>query len=101
LSDEKKEDKERAEALADWRSKNWKKVLNDNMRVLEFIRDSEESSHKNRIEAAKTLARMADILSPEKIVQSKKAKKETGWWETELPPEELAEIDSILTKPSK
>ena len=91
-------EKERAEALASWRSKNWRKVLKDNMKVLEVIRDDMEAKDSDRIDAAKTLARMADILSPEKTiqVQNKPKKDGEGWWEQELPPEELSEIDAII-----
>ena len=65
-------DKEKQEALAEWRKENWLKIFTENRTTLEQIRDDPETSNRDRVEAAKTLARMVDGLSAEKIVSTKK-----------------------------
>ena len=45
------EDKERAEALAEWRQQNWRKILKKNQAVLEQIRDNPNAKDKDRTEA--------------------------------------------------
>jgi hypothetical protein len=64
-------DKEKQEALAEWRKENWLKIFTENRTTLEQIRDDPETSNRDRVEAAKTLARMVDGLSAEKIVTAK------------------------------
>ena len=91
------EDKERAEALAEWRQQNWRKILKKNQAVLEQIRDNPNAKDKDRTEACKLLARMADILTPEKIVSAPKpTRSEANWWEQELNSGEKEELESIL-----
>jgi hypothetical protein len=66
-------DKDRDEAVASWRQENWKAIMDANRAVLESIRADPDASNKDKIEAAKLLARMADIVSPEKIITKGKA----------------------------
>lgn len=92
------EDKERIEALAEWRKSNWKKILKKNQKVLESIRDDPEAKDKDKIEAAKLLARMADIITPERITTASTTpkKKQLNWWEQELSSEETEALNALL-----
>lgn len=67
MARKKKEDIEKNTALAAWRKEHWKKVMDDNNTTLVTIRDDTDVLARTRVEAAKTLARMVDGLSPEKI----------------------------------
>jgi len=90
------EDQERISALAEWRKKSWKDILTKNKKVLEAIRDNPDAKDKDRTEACKLLARMIDILSPEKVVPGRHAEKEVDWWEEDLPEGEAEELDGLI-----
>lgn len=95
----KKKDKEKDEALASWRRENWRKIMDANQSILENIRDSKTAQDKNKIDAAKTLARMADILSPEKVTSATvraKAQAKADVGEQELTEAEKAKLDEIF-----
>jgi len=96
----KKDDRERTEALAEIRKEHWKQVFKENMEVWKGIRDNPEAKDKDRIEAAKCLARQLDILSPEKTGQSvPKTSGGGGWLETALSLEDMEDIERIINPP--
>jgi len=90
------EDKEKNEALSSWRLQNWKSILDKNKQVLESIRDDPEAHDKNKIEAIKTLSRIAAILQPESIAPPSKDKVGEKNKKPELSEEELKDLDAYL-----
>lgn len=59
------------QALQDWRREHWKTIAEANRTILEGIRDNPEAKDRDKIEAAKALARLADCLSPEKVANTR------------------------------
>ena len=83
-------------ALSEWREKNWHE-LDESMKVLVAIRDDEDTSAKERIEAIKGIARLlgamstrpADAMKPKTDPATAKAK-------AAMTDEEAAEVQDIL-----
>ena len=96
MSKPKVEDKERIAALSELRREKWKTVFNDNIRVWKSIRDDPDAKDKDRIEAAKCLARQLDILSPEKVTQPLGGKSLDKWWEEDLSESDRDSIDTAI-----
>jgi len=91
---------EQEAGLAEWRKNNWRRVLNKVTAVLELVIDDPDVSIRDKNEAARTLARIANILTPEKVSESgPKSAKAAEWWEEELSDSERAELDTILHPP--
>jgi hypothetical protein len=90
------QDKEKQEALAEWRKDNWKQIFDSNKKVLDEILNNPETSSRDRIEAAKTLARMVDGLSAEKIITAKEKLAEQDRKLPELTDKEKEEYRRIL-----
>lgn len=96
MSKPKAEDKERVAALSELRREKWKAVFNDNIRVWKSIRDDPGAKDKDRIEAAKCLARQLDILSPEKVTQPPGGKSPDKWWDEDLSESDRNSIDNTI-----
>ncbi len=54
--------------ISDWREKNIAE-LDENLRVWKSIRDDNQSSDKDRIEAAKSIARQLGAMAPDAAAQ--------------------------------
>jgi len=89
-------DKAKETALADWRRDHWKAILDDNRRVLTGIRDDAGAKDKDKIEAAKVLARMADCLSPEKVSAARPSDGQTCGGAVSLTEAEEKKLEAIL-----
>ncbi len=98
----KQDEKERGLALSELRKEHWKAVFMDNMKVWKEIRDNPLAKDKDRTEAAKCLSRQLDIISPERTGQSvPKTSGGGSWLESALSPEDLEDVERILSnKPS-
>ena len=97
MSKPKSEEKERIAALTELRKEKWRAVFKANLSVLKGIRDDPDAKDKDRIEAARVMGRMMDVLSPEKIQQSTTGKtSSTPWYEEKLSEEDQADIDRII-----
>jgi hypothetical protein len=97
-----KEDIERQQGLAEWRRENWKRILTSVEGYLSGVMGNQTNSTRDRNEAARTLARMADILTPEKVAAPSAAKDKQRAWsllDEDLTPEEKEEIDRIIGSP--
>jgi len=94
----KREEEARKAGLAEWRRENWKRILDLLESRLTAIIQNPESSARDVNEAARTLARMADILSPEKVSSgsASKAVSHPSPLEEDLTPEEREEIERLL-----
>ena len=89
-------DKAKEEALSTWRRDHWKAILDDNLRVLTGIRDDPGAKDKDKIEAAKVAARMADCLSPEKVSATRPADGQTCGGAVSLTEAEEKKLEAIL-----
>ena len=78
--------------LSSWRSKHFKE-LEATLKVLRTIRDDPEASHKDRIEASKSIGRMLSAMSPSKSGDSKPEAKKNEHMPTE---DERDEIERRL-----
>ncbi len=77
--------------LREFREKHFQE-LDENIRVWKSIRDNEESSGKDRSEAAKNIARALGSLTPERAT----SKPDMAHAKEEVTPEENAAIRKIL-----
>jgi len=91
------EKRTRRELIAEWREKNLQE-LDENLRVWKSIRDDPESSDKDRIEAAKSIARQMGALSPDRESAAKGGKAQTFDVPEKpaLRPDHASEIDELL-----
>lgn len=88
-----KDDKE--PDLTEWRRKHRTEILTENYQTWKMIRDDPEASNKDRIEAAKNIARMAAVLSPETVSEKIKAKEDVP--KRELTDKERAQVQELLS----
>ena len=91
---------QQAEGLAQWRRENWHRVLTIIEENLMGIMSNPNATPRDKNEAARTLARMANILTPEKVEETKGGDskgKSIPWYEKELTEDER-EIVEELTK---
>lgn len=79
---EKPQQTEKQEALSAWRKHYWFSIMEQSRKKMTAILRSKQSTNREKIDAAKTLARMVSGLQPEKVVQKAPTKtpktQETG-----------------------
>ena len=79
---EKSQQLEKKETLAAWRRHHWYKIMERSRVHMERILRNKDSTNREKIDAAKTLARMVSGLQPEKVIQKPRTKElktqETG-----------------------
>jgi len=85
--------KQENKAINKWRDVHRVKILEDNRKVLIAIRDDKTEAAKNKIEAAKLLARMVAGLQPDKVIQ-KGSSTPQSQEQRELSEKEIMEIDA-------
>jgi len=96
MSKPKSEEKERIAALTELRKEKWRAVFKANLSVLKGIRDDPDAKDKDRIEAARVMGRMMDVLSPEKVTQTPGGKSPDKWWEEDLSESDRNSIDTTI-----
>ena len=83
-------------ALSEWREKNWHE-LDESMKVLVAIRDDEDTSAKERIEAIKGIARLLGAMSTRPADAMKpKTDPSRQTSRTTMTPDEAEEVEGIL-----
>ena len=85
--------KSKRDIVSDWREANIEE-LDNNLKVWKAIRDDPDSNDKDRIEAAKSIARQLGALSPD---LKEKGGGSTGTDKPRLKDEHSKELESILS----
>ncbi len=83
--------------LADFRDTNFKE-LKVNLKVAVAIRDSEDASPKDRMEAIKYIGRSLGILTPDRAANTKGPTKSAVDMDTPLTPKQEAELEEYLNR---
>jgi len=86
--------------LIDFRKKHTKRLMEQNCKVLEEILLNEGTKDRDKIEAAKALARMVSGLQAERPTAQKGIKEGTGKLR-KLSPEEISDIEARITPPEE
>jgi len=97
LSDDKTDipAKKKRDVISAWREKNIEE-LDRNLTTWTAIRDSQKASDKDRIEAAKAIARQMGALSPDAKKTEKEERAENAPHVPKLKDEHQAELDALL-----
>jgi len=92
---EKTQQTEKEEALSTWRKHYWFDIMEQTRKKMQTILKSKTSTNREKIDAAKTLARMVSGLQPEKVIQKPRTRtpktQETGV----LTDKELKDIEEL------
>ncbi len=96
MSDDKTEQpKRRRDVIQIWREANLAE-LDRNLSTWKAIRDDFEASDKDRIEAAKAIARQMGALSPDQKKTEKEERRDEGPVKPKLKDEHSAELEALL-----
>lgn len=83
------------EVLSDWRKTHWFDAMERGRKAMEAILKNKTSTNREKIDAAKALARMVSGLQPEKVIQTAKDKKKTPLETGVLPDKDVKEIEGL------